>query len=257
MIYLIIFIFGAIWGSFAYTLALRYIDGSFTRDPFSALFSSSKTPCCEENISPFSLIPIISYIIIRGRCRKCKKRISPTYPLMEIFFGLILIVVLRKFGISPYSINIYLLISISIIITIIDFKILKIPNSLIVVFFILAISFVTIRIITVNIIITDHLYGFLFMLLFFITILLLFPGSFGGGDIKYASVIGFITGLEQSILSLEISLITGSIIGIIFLIKSKRNLKTKIPFAPFLSLGYILSLFYGDKIILIYYNIIY
>ena len=103
----------------------------------------------------------------------------------------------------------------------------------------------------------DNFKGLLLMFSFFIVVLLLFPGSFGGGDMKFASAIGFFLGIELSIVALEIALISGSIVGTIYAIKTRKGLRIKIPFAPFLSLGTISALLYGRDITLLYYNLVY
>ena len=95
------------------------------------------------------------------------------------------------------------------------------------------------------------------MFIFFLLILFLFPGSFGGGDVKFASVIGFFLGFEYSIVALEISLISGAVIGVIYGMKTGMKLKMKIPFGPFLSLGLIVSFFFGREILLLYYKFFY
>jgi len=104
---------------------------------------------------------------------------------------------------------------------------------------------------------TDHMalqgfYGFLVMFLFFGVILLLFPGSFGGGDIKYASVMGFLLGPAMSVVALEAALVTGAAAGIIYARLAKKSLKTRIPFGPFLSAGYIVALVWGADLVLVW-----
>ena len=102
----------------------------------------------------------------------------------------------------------------------------------------------------------DNLYGLLLMGIFFLVIMFILPGSFGGGDIKYAAVLGAITGLEQSIVVLEAALISGALFGVIYAAAKGQGFRIKIPFAPFLTLGLCVSLFYGNEILLLYYRII-
>ena len=146
----------------------------------------------------------------------------------------------------------FLLIGLSISISIVDVKTLSIPNSLVLAFFILSLYPVIMR----NML-KDNIYGLLLSFAFFLVILLLFPGSFGGGDIKLASAIGFLLGLDMSIVVIETALITGSVVGVIYAIKTKKGLRIKFPFAPFLTAGLIVSFFYGREIILLYYRLVY
>jgi prepilin signal peptidase PulO-like enzyme (type II secretory pathway) len=249
---IISFIFGTLMGSFFYTLALRYADGSMLENPKAALISRSRCPQCQSNISPIHLIPIVGYIIQKGKCRNCGGEISPIYPAMEILYGLTAYLFAWKIGITFYSLNAYLLAGIALCIAVVDIKSLIIPDSLVIAFIALSIYPIIL-----NYNITDNLFGLLALFAFFIIILLLFPGSFGGGDLKFGSAIGLLSGLEMSIVVLEVSLVSGAITGIIYALKTRKNLRTKIPFAPFLSLGLIVSLLYGRDILLIYYRILF
>ena len=248
----LIFFLGAICGSFFYTLALRYIDGSFSDNIIKALFSTSRCQACKKRILPLYLIPILGYLFLKGKCKYCGNRISLFYPTFEIVYGLLLILFVSEFQFNSYSIILFLISGIAISISIIDVYIYKIPNSLIVVFITASIYPI---ILNNNII--DNLFGFILMLSFFILALVLFPGSFGGGDIKFASAIGLLLGLELSIVTIEAALVSGSVIGLIYAIKKRDGLKHKIPFAPFLTLGIITALLFGRDIVLIYYNIVY
>lgn len=247
-----IFFFGALWGSFFYTLSLRYINGTIKKNPLKALFSSSKCQECKSRINPVFLIPIIGFILLRGKCKKCGGKISLQYPIFEIIYGLLLIMIIFEYGIGLYSINIFILIGIAVAISIIDAKTFIIPDSLVIGFAILSIYPIIL-----HQPFKDNIFGFLLMFLFFIIILLVFPGSFGGGDVKFASAAGLFSGLELSIVILETALVSGAIVGIIYAIKTKKNLRTKIPFGPFITLGIIVASLYGRDIILLYYRMMY
>ncbi|MBN2039560.1 MAG: prepilin peptidase [Spirochaetes bacterium] len=248
--YIAIFIIGSLFGSFFYTLAVRFINGSVERNAFYALFSVSRCPHCNERINPLFLIPLLGYLLTKGKCRKCGSNISWEYPAFEVLFGLLALIICRKSGLNFYSADIFLLLSISITISIIDIKTKIIPNSLVAVFLLLSIYPVIL-----SASLKDNLYGFLLMAVFFAVVLLIFPGSFGGGDLKFASVMGILLGFESSIVALEVSLVTGSVIGLIYALKSKKGLRIKIPFAPFLTAGLFVSLFCARDIIAVYYRI--
>jgi len=240
---------GTLFGSFFHTLALRYINSEIKENPIKALFSFSKCPSCEKKINPFFLIPILGYILLLGKCKNCKSRIPLHYPAAEIIYALALIAVAGTHGISIYSLNIFLLICVSFCIAEIDIKTMLIPDSLIIVFIVF-----TVYPVILSSAYLDSLYGFLLMFLFFVTILLLFPGSFGGGDIKFASASGILFGLELSAVVLETALITGAITGIAYALWTKKGLRTKIPFGPFITIGIITAFLFGRKILLLYYS---
>jgi prepilin signal peptidase PulO-like enzyme (type II secretory pathway) len=128
---------------------------------------------------------------------------------------------------------------------------MTIPDVFIVIFFIL-----TVYPVIMNSNIKDNLLGFGIMAAAFLIILLIFPGSFGGGDLKYAAAIGFFLGLDLAIIALETALISGALFGIIYALIKRTGLKIKIPFAPFLTIGAITAVYLGKDIIILYFNFI-
>ncbi len=251
IITILAFILGTIFGSFFYTLALRFIDGTMEQSPKQALTSRSSCTNCGKTISAIGLIPIVGYIFYRGKCKNCKSKISIKYPLAEIVFGTLAVFLFQRYSINFYSASLFIIASITLTITIVDIKKMIIPNSLV-----LALLFFSIYPVISSGDILSNLYGAGFLFLFFIIILLIFPGSFGFGDIKYATVIGFFFGFELSIIVLESALISGSIFGIIYAILKGKKLMSKIAFGPFLTLGAFISFIYGREIILLYLNFI-
>jgi prepilin signal peptidase PulO-like enzyme (type II secretory pathway) len=246
------FFIGTFSGSFFYTLALRYASGELRETKVRALFSRSKCPSCRSAISPLYLVPVLGYLILRGRCRKCGARISICYPAMELAYGGLAALFAWKIGINAYGINVYLLAGTAVCIAAVDMKTLTIPNSLVILFITLSAYPVIL-----NYRISDNLFGLLLLFAVFVVILLIFPGSFGTGDLKLASAIGFLSGFELSIVVLEISLVTGAVAGIAYSLITRQSLRIKIPFAPFLAAGLVFSLLYGREILLVYYRVFY
>ena len=256
-----LFFTGSLFGSFFYTLALRYSDGRIRKDPLRALISRSSCPACHASLGVIDLVPVIGFLVRRGRCAHCGERISWLYPTAEIFCGLLIIPVSMKFpvtsggAVSPllliHSASMYLILCLGVAISVIDVKSMTIPPPLTIATGILSV-YPALR----EGMVKENLYGFLLMLVFFAVILLIFPGSFGGGDLQYASVLGFLFGLELSVVLLEVSLISGALSGIIYAISTRKGFRARIPFAPFLVFGMIVTLFYGREILLVYYGII-
>lgn len=249
IILVLVFIFGTFMGSFFYTLALRYSSGFIKREPLKALFSSSRCPACAHRLSPLQLVPILGYVFQRGRCRKCGTLISPWYPLMELLYGLMAVSVYLHAGLSWNAAALYLVVASSIAISVVDIRTLSIPASLL-----LVLLLASIYPVILESTLKDHLYGALLMGAFFLVVLLLFPGGFGGGDMKYAIIIGFLLGLELSIVALEVALVSGSLTGVAYALIKRSGLRIKIPFAPFLTLGLVVSLFWGRHVLLVYYG---
>lgn len=246
---IITFFLGTIFGSFFYTLALRFLSPEYKNESFKKLISRSKCQTCGQSINPLLMVPVFGYLLARGKCGKCKAKISFLYPIFEIIYGLLFVVFLMKYGIGIYTFFIFLMFSVVVTLSIIDFKTQTIPNSLVITLFVLSIYPMI-----SNHDFKNNLYGLILMSLFFIVILFIFPGSFGGGDVKLAAVIGLFSGLELSIIIIEVALISGTLSGVLYAVIKKKSLKTKIPFAPFLGFGFFISLLYGNELFLIYSN---
>ncbi len=245
----LIFIAGTFAGSFFYTLALRYINGSFKSNPFKALFSRSKCNNCQQTLGFVSLIPILGYLLNFGKCKSCGARISMSYPLWEIFYGLLAVAVFYIKDASLLSLFIYLICAFVTVLAIVDYKTMIIPPSLV-----LLIVALSIYPISKSGDIANNFYGFLLLSIFFLLMLFIFPGAFGGGDIKLYMAAGFLLGLEMSIVLLEISLVSGALFGTIYALLKGGNFRLKIPFAPFIAFGIIITLLFGDTILLFYYR---
>lgn len=246
---LIYFFCGAAAGSFFYTLALRYIDGSMKENALRALMSRSKCPLCGTNINPLYLTPILGFILLGGKCRRCHNRISPAYPAAEILCGVLAAAFVKTLGLSSITIFAYLLACISLCISVVDIRTKVIPISLVLAFFLMSLWPAVYRGTPL-----DNGAGLLLMGIFFAVVLFIFPGSFGGGDVKLAAAIGFYSGIAQSVIVLEAALIIGAIFGVIWTLISGKGRKASIPFAPFLSAGLIISMLWGNRILLLYYS---
>ncbi len=250
--YILYFAAGTFAGSFFYTLAERYSNGMMKQNPLKALFSRSVCISCGESISPVYLMPIAGFLLSCGKCSHCGKGIYFIYPLIELLYGIMALMVAVFHGTDLLSFFIYLISSVLVTIAVVDIRTMKIPLSLILVFFILSIYPVAMR---SNLF--DSLYGFIFLLLFFLVIMFIFPGAFGGGDLKLYAAAGFLLGLEMSIVLLEVSLISGAVFGIVWGALKGWNFRIKIPFAPFIAAGIIITLLFGNTIVLLYYRSIY
>lgn len=250
--YIIVFLAGTAAGSFFYTLALKYINGEIKSDPLKALFSRSICPCCSKKIGTAYLIPLFGYLFTAGKCSSCGGRVSPLYPLWEIIYGSLALAVFYFFGSGFYPLSLFIICSVSLSIAIVDYYTLIIPDSLVALFFITSIYPVMLRGEWLN-----NLAGFGFLTLFFLVVMLIFPGAFGGGDLKYFAAAGFLFGLEESVVLLEVTLITGAAAGAAWALIKKKGLRVRIPFAPFITWGVFVTLFAGKDILLWYYSLVY
>lgn len=246
--YLFFFFAGACTGSFFYTLFLRYTSKESTT-LLSILTRRSSCPDCNKKISTFFLIPVLGYFFSACKCRNCGKKISALYPIAEVMSGTLLCLIFYYNKSFQESIFLFLIIETAIIIALTDIFTMKIPHFQIFLLFLFSLYPIS----TTNIL-SNHIFGALFLGGLFLFIILLFPGGMGGGDLKYATIIGLLLGLEFSIIALEVSLVSGALIGSIYGLISGKGLRIKIPFGPFLTIGLLTSLLYGKQILLIYYS---
>jgi len=211
----------------------------------------SRCPLCNYQLKFWENIPIVSYFILCGKCSNCHGHISLRYPLVEILTSLTFLLLYFYYGFTIGTIILCALLCIVIIITFVDIDVQLIPNEL------LLISLIPITIYIMLISLSDigtHLLGAigLSLLLFLIGYFgkkLYKEDSMGMGDVKYAFVIGLLLGWKNGFLALGISFLFAAIIIFILYITKKLKSRQKIPFGPFMSVGLLIALIWGDKII--------
>jgi len=224
----------------------------------SLIKPNSHCPKCNTELKWYDNIPLFSYLSLKGKCRYCGTKISPRYLIVELLNMILWTVTYLIFYKDSYlyAFNIMLIISILIIISYIDFDTMMIMDRFQIILFILAIA----------LIFTDPnfksnykdkllgllIFGGLFTLLYFFGTLVLKKEIIGGGDIKLFYSFGLILGVYKSILGIFFASITASIVYLI--IKNIKNYdkNKEYPFGPFIALGLILALLFGDKIIDLY-----
>lgn len=240
----VIFILGTIFGSFLNVVIYRLPQKE------SIIVGRSHCPKCNHVIRPAELIPILSYLLLRGKCKECKAAISIRYPLIEAITGLLFLISYLTFGISAQLLIALPLTMILIVITMIDIDTLEIYDRFQIMLFILAL---------INLMISplpwiDHVIGFFIISIPFYIIALLTNGM-GGGDIKLIAIAGFLLGYQATLVTFFISTLTGSIWAIYLLIIKKSGRKTQLPFGPFLCIGIFIAYHYADAIIQTYLNL--
>jgi leader peptidase (prepilin peptidase) / N-methyltransferase len=244
----LIFILGSIIGSFFNVCIYR-----IPRDE-SISYPPSHCTVCTHRLMPLDMVPILSYIFLKGRCRYCGEHISIQYPLVEALTGGLYLALYLKFGIGIELLFYGILISILIIISVIDIHHAIIPPSLIIIGMVSAVIF--------NLIgwgrpFLDSIYGCLagagvILLMDILSLLLFKKQGMGGGDVKLMGMVGLFMGLRYVLLSILFSIYIGGITFLILIIAGKIKKGSYIPFGPFLSLGTLVSLFLGAQIIMWY-----
>lgn len=241
-----IFTVGAAIGSFSNVCIYRLPK------KLSVISPSSQCPNCGKSISPFDNIPIISFLILRGRCRYCQSPISWRYPIVELITGLIFLSLYLNFRISPQFFIYALLCTSLIIIAFIDLEYKIIPDVITLPGIIIGL---TLSLTIPHITLINSIKGFLLGGVLFYIIAILSRGGMGGGDIKLIAMVGSFLGWKNVLLTIFLGSLFGSIVGIVLIILKKKNRKDMVPFGPFLSLGAIISIFFGREIIYLWLTI--
>lgn len=248
---IVIFLLGISLGSFLNVVVDRFATGR------SLVKGRSYCESCKRTIEIIDLIPVLSYVILRGRCRFCKKKIPLRIFLVEIFTGIITVYVFLFFGsISIISlISIYVLTLLFIAIFFIDLEYGIIPDKLTVLLTIVASVFV----ISSGADIFNHLFSALGSLLFFIGLFVVTKGKgMGLGDVKVSFALGLVLGFPLVIYGLYIAFLTGAFISIILVLWRKKTFRSgTVPFGPFLTASTLFTIFFGKTLILPLANLIF
>ena len=234
-------LFGALLGSFLNVVIHRLPRGESLAKP------ASHCPECRAPIKPYDNIPIVSWLVLRGRCRNCGTRISPRYPLVEALTAALFAGVVLRFGADE---DVWLglaFVLVLIPVTFIDLDLRLIPNKITLPGAIVAIALVAIF--DTDDVVEHLIAGFAaFMFLFLAA--LAYPAGMGMGDVKLAGVMGLFLGRTVGPAML-VALFAGSVVGVIIIARKGREegRKTAIPFGPFLAFGGLVGLFAGDELV--------
>ncbi len=235
------FILGLVIGSFLNVCIYRIPKGK------SILYPPSSCPKCGQRIKWYDNIPLIGYLLLRGRCRSCGERISPIYPAVELLTGLLTLAVFCKFGPTFDSLYYLILTYYLIVVSFIDLKTMEVPVKL---SYFTLLAGLLLSLFTQSQTFKEAVFGASFgagVILFIIETYFVFTGKegMGYGDANIMAVVGAFLGWEKVLLTLFIASVTGALVGVI--LKAKRE--AQIPFGPFLSVGAIISLLFGERII--------
>jgi len=250
MLQFVVFVVGACVGSFLNVCIYRLEKG------VSIIRPRSYCPDCRHPLAWYDNIPLLSYLILRGRCRHCRKPISFRYFTVELLTAGIFLLFLHYFGLTiPFFIFISLA-SALIVATFIDIKARIIPDeiSLPGMGIALLVSFIYPALQGTGSHIRGLLYSFLGLIAgggaIYLTGLLgdfMFKKeSMGGGDVKLLAMIGAFVGWKLALLTFFVAPLFGAVVGIILKIKNKTD---TIPYGPFISLAAIISIIWGEEII--------
>ena len=236
-----LFIFGLSIGSFVNVCIYRLPKKESVVSPVSYCTA------CLVPIRPLDNIPIISYLVLRGRCRDCNNNISVIYPAIEIITALLLLAGFFKFGLTFDFLVYFVLAPTLVIITVVDIKHQIIPDVITLPGLALGLAAGSYSIGYAN-----SFMGFSLGCGLFYLLAILSNGGMGGGDIKYIAAAGAFVGWQKVLLIIFIGAVLGTFVGLFQIGFQKKTRKNIIPFGPLLSVATLITLFYGNLLIKLY-----
>ena len=253
---LIVFVFGASIGSF-----LNVLIDRLPRD--ESINGRSHCDFCRKKIAWHDLIPVLSFFILKGRTRCCGKKLSFQYPVIEFVTGISFVLIFNfqflifnKFSFLNFqTLLLFGMISCLIVIFISDLKYHLISDYILLALFVFSILFhlgsgnPTPTPIQLTGLIQPIVSGLIVGLPIFLIYFLSKERAMGLGDVYLSAIMGFLLGWQAGFLALYIAFVTGAIIGVILLLIHKKKIKSKIAFGPFLVVGTVVMLFWGERIL--------
>ena len=241
---LIFFVLGSAVGSFLNVV----IDRSIRNE---TIFGRSYCDWCKQHLSSLDLVPILSFLVLGGRCRYCHRRLSYQYPVVETVVGALFAFaawqIQTTFSTVTLAYHLFL-ISILAIVTVVDLKYSLIPTA-----FVFAASLVALFynyfFLPSNVFI-DHVFAAFGAVLFFGSIVLLTRGrGMGTGDIILGFLIGMVLGAKAAILAIFTAFLVGAIVSLVLVAVGKKHFGQTVPFGPFLILGLLIGFYFSERII--------
>lgn len=235
------FIVGACIGSFLGVFIDRIPQGA------SIIHRRSHCDHCKKTLRWFELIPLLSFFLQKGKCRRCHRSLSLRYPLIEIVTAVTcaLLWIVYAPAILPFILS-FIVACTLIVIMVIDYNHMIIPDSMLIIGSVATLVYHAVRLgseafVTLfqNYMITGVLSTVVFYLLWLGTK----KKGIGFGDVKLVFLLGFLAGFPRVFLSFYLAFLTGAMIAIILVLQGQKTMKSAVPFGPFLILGTVLSLF--------------
>lgn len=241
----VILMFGLLIGSFLNVCIYRIPRGE------SVVFPGSRCPYCGARLKPADLVPVVSFLLLKGRCRYCSRLISWRYPFVEVLTACLIWLFYRHYGITLTWAYYAFIGCILIVVSFIDLSHQEIPNGLVLV---LMVAGLAAKLAGIGAGFIDGLYGLLAggappALIAVISVLALRREGMGGGDIKLMAAVGWCLGWRLTAMALVLSIYIGGVVSIMLLCLKIKGRKDYIPYGPFIALSTIISMIWGERIL--------
>ncbi len=238
------FLFGSIWGSFANVVIVRLPLNK------SVVAPRSHCPQCKTAIPWYLNIPILSWILLRGRCQKCHKPIPLRYPIVEFIMGFFFAAIYARFGFSFSTIEYFIFTFGLVTSSFIDLEHMILPDRFTLSGIVLGLlgAFLNPERYFLDSLMGILLGGGLLLAVAYFYTLVRKVEGMGGGDIKLLAWIGAVCGIQSILFVLIVSSLLGLVFGLFYMFKSKQGMQTGIPFGPYLSLAALIYLIWGQDV---------
>ena len=249
-----VFVFGLCFGSFLNVCIYR-----IPRE-ISLAFPASHCTECKSPIKKMDLVPVLGYLLLKGKCRSCNSAISLRYPLIELLTGMVWLTLFLRYGLTFESAVLIYLFSVLIPVFFIDLDYMIIPNGLV-----LAGLVAGIAVFTYNLFIPFQLFtpsrwytpllgmvssSGILLIIAVLGLLIYKSGSaMGMGDVKIFIPIGMVLGWKLGLLALFLSTFLGALVGIALLIAKKAGRKSQMAFGPYIILGSFIAVIGGNQLL--------
>jgi len=245
---ILVVLFGLAWGSFLNVVIHRLPLGlNLSRPP-------SACPACGTPIKPWDNIPVLSYLLLRGRCRKCKKHISARYVLVEILTPALLAVLFLEYGLTPHFFAAAVFTSALIVLAFIDYDHQILPDKITfpIAALSLAYSFFRPDLRPLQALLGAAAGGGVLLLLYGGYYLVRKKEGLGLGDVTMMIMAGLFLGWGKALLTIILASFAGALVGIAVMAARKKNLQFALPFGSFLAPAAFVALVWGDRLISAY-----
>ena len=234
------FVFGLCVGSFLNVVIARLPDGRSLVTPGSAC------PRCGAAIAWYDNVPVLSFLLLRARCRHCRGAISWRYPLVELATGFLFALAVLSRGTGVDLFPALVLAAVLVAVTGIDLDHQIIPDVVTLPGIVAGLAF---SVITGQPRWSDALIGVLVGGALFFLIIVASRGGMGGGDMKLAAMLGAFLGWRALLVAIMAAVLAGGLLAIALLALGRRGRKDAVPFGPFLAMGGLVALFWGPALI--------
>lgn len=247
------FTLGAVVGSFLNVVIHRYPAGESIVSP------PSHCPRCSTRIRPWDNIPVVSFLLLRGRCRSCREPISVRYPLIELSNALFYLAVYYRTGFSIVSLLLAITVSLTLVLIYIDLDIQILPDVVDIPGIVIGVVIGSLKLttspnlLTLSSSIVDSLAGAALGAGIILLIALSYKlvrnvDGMGMGDVKMMAMIGAVSGWRPVLPVLLIASCVGAVAGLIVAARGRQGLQVALPFGVFLGLAFLVMLFFGSQL---------